>query len=135
MLTWLTRRTSMSKFFTYAGDPMLACPCCGDRGMNTEFLNTLDSIRAEYGQPMIVSSGYRCATYNAKMSSTGFCGPHTTGRAIDIKVFGEDAIKLIRIALNKGMTGVGVKQHGPHNKRFVHLDDLSNGIRPWIWSY
>lgn len=134
MPMWLMRRTKMSKYFTYSCDPMLACPCCGDKGMNMAFLDKMDEIRKEYG-PIRISSGYRCAQYNAKLSSTGFCGPHTTGRAVDVPVYGEDAIRLIRIALNKGMTGVGVKQKGPHNKRFIHLDDLSNGIRPWIWSY
>ena len=36
-----------------------------------------------------------------------------------------------------GMTGIGIKQHGPHNKRFIHLDNLDNSThpRPTIWSY
>jgi hypothetical protein len=36
------------------------------------------------------------------------------------------------------MTGIGVAQRGPHDKRFIHLDDLKNSEqnpRPWIWSY
>lgn len=125
----------MIKYFSYDGDPMLSCPCCGDKGMTVDFLKKLDKIRGEYGKPMIVNSGYRCAKYNASMSSTGFCGPHTTGRAVDIKTSGEDAIRLVRIALNNGITGIGVKQSGPHNKRFIHLDDLAGDVRPWIWSY
>lgn len=125
----------MAKFFNYKTDPMLACPHCGDRGMNTSFLERLDKIREEYGQPMIVSSGYRCSHYNQIISTTGHNGPHTTGRAVDIKVKGDDAVKLLRIAINHGVTGVGVSQKGPHNARFLHFDDITRGLRPWIWSY
>lgn len=103
--------------------------------MTVPFLQKLDSIREEYGQPIIVSSGYRCATYNNKISSTGVGGPHTRGRAVDIPCHGEEAIRLIRIALRNGMTGIGVKQNGTHSKRFIHLDDLEEGVRPTIWSY
>ncbi len=134
MPMWGMRKT-VSKFFTYEGDPMLACPCCGDKGMALVFLRKLDKIREEYGKPMIVSSGYRCAKYNASMSSTGFCGPHTTGRAVDICVSRGDALSLVKIALDNGITGLGVNQKGSYNKRIIHLDDLSGNVRPWIWSY
>lgn len=101
--------------------------------MVTSFLERMDAIREDYG-PIIVSSGYRCSHYNSIVSTTGHNGPHTTGRAVDVPVYGEDATRLIKIALNHGMTGIGVHQKGPHNKRFIHLDDLTN-MRPWIWSY
>jgi len=125
---------TVSKYFTYTGDPLLACPHCGDRGMVTTFLDKMDSIREDFGRPLVVSSGYRCSHYNSIVSSTGKSGPHTTGRAMDVLVSGEDAYEIIALAPKYGITGIGVSQKGPHNKRFLHLDDLKH-LRPWVWSY
>ena len=108
---------------------------CGTCEMVPAFMDLLQQIRNEYGKPMIVTSGYRCPAHNAKVSTTGKNGPHVLGEAVDIKVYGRDAHRLIKIAIAYGMTGIGVKQHGPHDGRFVHLDTLQGETRPWIWSY
>lgn len=123
----------MSRYFSYISDPLLSCPCCGDRGMVTAFLEKLDLMREEYGRPIRISSGYRCAHYNSKVSSTGIDGPHTTGRAVDIPCRGEDAHELLGLAFKHGFTGIGVSQKG--SKRFIHLDNLNHNLRPWLWSY
>jgi hypothetical protein len=78
----------------------------------------------------------RCPEHNAKVSSTGYAGPHTTGRAIDIGVSHGRALELVRMALTSGFTGIGINQKG--NARFIHLDDIPDGEgqpRPTIWSY
>ena len=60
------------------------CRCgCGRAEMNATFLAQLDTLRSIYGKPLTVTSGYRCPSYNAKVSSTGMTGPHTTGKAAD----------------------------------------------------
>lgn len=84
---------------------------------------------------MPVNSGARCPAYNNKVSGTGLTGPHTKG-AIDVGVRGDQALTVVRIALEEGFTGIGVSQKG--DKRFIHLDDLPNAPgqpRPTIWSY
>ena len=86
---------------------------------------------------MPVNSGARCQEYNAKISGTGLDGPHTKGAA-DIGVSGAKALAVIAAAQAEGMTGIGVKQHGPYAGRFVHLDALPNADgqpRPHLWSY
>lgn len=125
------------RYFSYETDRMLTCPCCGERGMDADFMLDLDSLRAMLGFPLGISSGYRCPAYNASISSTGDDGPHTTGKAVDIPISGQKALDLVATARKMGFTGIGVKQNGPHNKRFIHLDKLSpkEGPRPWIWSY
>lgn len=46
------------------------------------------------------------------------------------------AYEVVAAALLAGMRGIGVKQHGPHSGRFIHLDDLRDGYpRPNLWSY
>lgn len=117
----------------------LQCKCgCERADMSGEFMAQLQSIRDVVG-PMVVSSGFRCPLYNARVSRTGSDGPHTSGRAADIRVRGGKAYRLIEVAQAHGMTGLGISQKGPHPQRFVHLDNLQNGEtpapRPWVWSY
>ena len=114
----------------------LACKGDGSIRMDTIFLDILELVRARYGRPMIVTSGYRSPAYNMKVSTTGPEGPHTTGQAVDIAVRGQDALDLLGVALSLGLSGIGVKQHGP--SRFIHLDNLgatTTRPRPTIWTY
>lgn len=95
------------------------------------FMEKVEALRRLYNRPMPVTSAARCPAHNAKVSSTGTTGPHTTGRAIDIGVRGADALDLVRVALSLGgFTGIGVSQKG--SARFIHFDDLP---RKAIWSY
>ena len=123
----------MKNYFTI---DELKCKCgCESSNMNPIFMELLCIIRKIYDKPMILTSAYRCNKYNKSIGG----GPaHVSGRAVDVSVYGEDALRLISIATDFGITGVGVKQHG--SGRFIHLDSLGKNEyiaspRPWIWSY
>lgn len=107
--------------------------------MDERFMRRLDALRLAFGKPIQISSGWRCPEHNAAVSSTGDRGPHTTGRAVDILVNGNDAYELVRIAYKLGFTGIGIQQKGPRAGRFIHLDDLDAPAgfpnRPTMWSY
>ena len=121
------------KYFSQAE---MACKCgCGEAPMDEDFMRVLDAIREDFGKPLAVSSGYRCPSHNAVVSSTGSTGPHTTGCAADVKVSGADAHRILELALQYGAMGIGVSQKGPHGSRFIHIDTIHSGNRPWIWSY
>lgn len=112
------------------------CKCgCGQNKMDPQTLNRFDALRAQYGKPLIVTSGYRCPDHNAKVSGTGRNGPHTTGQAADFAVDRGDAHRLLQIAATMGFTGIGVQQKG--GGRFIHLDTLQphQAPRPTVWSY
>lgn len=112
------------------------CKHCGENKMDSVFLTELDELRARCGFPLGVTSGYRCATHNQAVSTTGPNGPHTTGRAVDFAVRGAQALEVIRHAQLMGFTGIGVQQKGA--TRFIHIDNLPNAPgqpRPTIWSY
>lgn len=116
------------------------CACgCGRNEMQPDFIRKLDDLRSRFDFPFVVTSGYRCPDHNAKVSTTGRDGPHTTGRAVDLSLFGRRAFLVIRQASLFGfMTGLGLNQRGQHEKRFVHLDDLEAGdgrYRPTVWTY
>lgn len=107
--------------------------------MDPHFIEMLDILRESVGAPFVIHSGIRSATYNQQISNTGPKGPHTTGKAADIRcsdpVF---AYSVIKHALSfKGVdghifSGIGIA------KGFIHLDILTKeeGFpRPWVWSY
>lgn len=125
------------RYFTTIEFACRGSDCCGGESrMNDAFVDKLDELRGRCGFPLIVNSGYRCPVHNVRVSSTGPAGPHTTGRAADLRVDRGAAYKLLGIALKLGFTGIGLKQHGA--SRFVHLDDLEqpeHSPRPTVWSY
>jgi hypothetical protein len=115
-------------------------------------LDALELLRVEFGYPMVINSGYRCPSYDAqvhKWRDPGYGeelrhGPHTVTEdknlAVDVKVSGALAYKLIGLARVHGFTGIGISQRGDHEKRFIHLDRLhpaqsGNRPRPTVWSY
>lgn len=124
----------MTPHFTRAE---LSCKCCGEMRLSEAFVNKLEALRVDAGFPFHISSGYRCPKHNQAVSSTGARGPHTRD-AVDVRIYGERAHRLVGLATKHGFSGIGVSQKGPQGSRFIHLDDLPNGPdspRPWIWSY
>lgn len=113
-----------------------ACRHCGENRMDDVFITELDDLRHHLGFALPISSGYRCPEHNARVSSTGRIGPHTTGRAADIAVDRGRAYEVLQAAMAMKFTGIGVQQKG--GARFIHLDNLPNAPgqpRPTIWSY
>ena len=53
--------------------------------------------------------------------------------AVDITIRGEDAYKLIQVALEHGVPRIGVNQKG--SSRFIHLDGDTSKPSPVFWSY
>ena len=123
--------------WVYFTEEELACKGTDECDMHPEFMEKLIAVREDYNQPMIITSGYRHLAYNDTIGGAKN-SPHLYGRAVDVKVAGGDALRLIGVALRHGMRGIGVKQRGDHDRRFIHLDDMPQSDthpRPWIWSY
>lgn len=115
-----------------------ACRGSGQIVVDTEFLDQFERLRAMFDRPLIISSGYRSPAYNNAKSETGFDGPHTTGRAMDVLIYGAHAYELLGLVMGLGFyTGIGIHQRGDHAKRFLHLDALAapEHPRPTIWTY
>lgn len=115
----------------------LACRHTGQLLVVPETLSRLQLLRQEYGQPMPVTSGYRSPEHPVEVKKKSLSGAHVQGRGFDIAMFG-DTVPFILLASKHGFTGIGVKQHGRVNRRFIHIDDIPSGAeqpRPWSWSY
>jgi hypothetical protein len=141
----------MAQLYTYFSPHELSCHCgdcdLGEEDMSPEFMHRLIPLRRECDFSFPLSSSVRCPAHNAAVSSTGLTGPHTLiavddgpaqAHAVDVLLYGQRAFKVLGLAAQYGMTGLGVHQRGPRDKRFIHLDDLPNDPhppRPWPWTY
>lgn len=121
----------MSDYFT---KEELRCKCgCDQELIDKEFLELLDDLRGIVGKPFIITSGYRCSEYNKDVSSTGSNGPHTLGRAVDIKADSKLKFEIVEKAIRHfDCFRFGIA------KNFIHIDDLSeeDGFSSnVIWTY
>ena len=127
----------MSRNWEFFTEQEMQCRGTGECDMNEEFMSKLIELRIKFNEPMIITSGYRHPAHNMAIGGTRNSA-HTKGRAVDVLVMGKEALRLVRLALDTGMTGIGVAQKGKANTRFIHIDDLEDSDenpRPYIWSY
>jgi uncharacterized protein YcbK (DUF882 family) len=126
------------KRWKYFSEDELRCQGTGEIKMDESFMEKLVALREKLNQPMTISSGYRSQAHNITINGSKNSA-HLYGKAVDVVCNGKKAYNIVRLALEMGFTGIGVKQHGIHEKRFIHIDTMSlQGVtspRPWIWSY
>lgn len=116
-----------------SADTKLNCACgCGKglKDMNKSFMCKLDTARRFANTPFIIISGYRCPSYNAKVSQTGRYGAHTTGHAIDVQV----TTSRKRYLILKALIEVGFNRIGI-GKGMIHVDDDPGKDQNVIWEY
>ena len=127
-----------SKRWKYFSEEELRCKGTGELKMMEEFMTKLILLREKVNQPLVISSGYRTPEYNKRIGGSSKSA-HILGQAVDIVCSGTKAHTILMHALELGFTGIGVKQHGDHKSRFIHLDTVKTGVegipRPWVWSY
>jgi zinc D-Ala-D-Ala carboxypeptidase len=86
--------------------------------------------------PLSTSSGYRSPEHSleqAKVHQGKPLGTHTLDRAIDLQASFGAAFEIATKADQVGFTGIGIKQHGPTEGRFILLDDLGTGELVGVW--
>ena len=105
------------------------CQCgCDLTGINmdADFIDKLQKIRAQIDFPLIVTSGLRCKSHNARVGGSSR-SKHMLGIAVDFYL--TDAVKryeLVYLAMDYGLSvGVG--------KTFIHLD-MRKGV-PVLFGY
>jgi len=124
----------MREYFT---ESELACPCCGINKVKPSFRRRLNQLRHALGFPLIPSSAFRCRQHNEDVGG-GVDSAHLAGRGIDFPIARGRAFRMVEEAQKLGFTGIGLRQKGDTDERFIHLDDLLNEPhrpRPTIWTY
>ena len=61
------------------------CPCCGKANIATNLIIKLQQLRDDIGEPIYITSGYRCKAYNKKIGGYSK-SPHLKGLAADIQI-------------------------------------------------
>lgn len=107
----LTRNFRLSEFQCNCGRCTL-----NDTKINQDFVDKLQELRFRLGKPMQITSGFRCKDWNTKVGGSKK-SQHLVANAADIVCdIREDRVKLIRWALELGLTvGLG--------KGFLHFDN------------
>lgn len=111
----------------------MECRCGCGMLPDPKLMEWLQWVRNSLRQPMPVTSGARCPEWNAKIGGRPG-SQHVHGMAADIAVHGLAAMNLIGVAKLWGVQGLGLKQHGPVEGRFVHLDTGPRST-PTLWTY
>lgn len=120
--------------YQYFQDKELQCHCgCKQNKMDEDFMHLLEEMRREAGFPFVITSAYRCPEWNAQTSHTGAIGPHTTGKAVDIKCTHEKAHKILGLAIKYGIHGIGISQKGDWGSRFIHIDNARDDKKLWTY--
>lgn len=113
------------------------CPCgCIRQQISKKLIKNLEKLRVSFGSPIIVTSGYRCASYQARLRSSGLQtavnrSQHELGRAADLAATQDDLMPylLIHCAWHFKAVGDGTRIAEP----FVHVDERRS--RPRLWVY
>jgi len=123
----------MKKRWEFFSEDELRCKGTGEINMDESFMKQLIALRKELDQHMHIISGYRHMAYNDVIGGNRD-SPHLKGKAVDVACHGKKAYNIIRLATEHGFKGIGIKQHGSKEDRFVHLD-MDSYTSPTIWSY
>ena len=115
----------MSKRWLYFSDDDFDCVCCGKNWTDFTLIDRLDKLRAEYGAPVKIVSGYRCEEHNKAVGGVAN-SQHVLGKAADISAANLD--KLYEIAC-RHFKAVG----DGRSKGFIHLDLRQDKQRRWTY--
>ena len=99
-----------------------------------KLIDILCEIREHYGSPLIINSGYRCPTHNAKVGGAAN-SRHTKGDAVDFVVKGVKTREVYEFCENLPCAdeiGLAIKHNPNEFKGFVHLDTRGFKAR-WVY--
>ena len=104
----------------------VACRCCGELWPEdvghalpdylADALDALQALRDAWGEPIVLTSGHRCARHNAEVG--GAEGSQHLRIAFDCIMPAERQADFVTMAMTAGFTGIGRYPR----RGFVHLD-------------
>lgn len=98
------------------------CHCgCGKALVDDKLVGYLQQIRDRFGQPLIITSPYRCDKHNKNVGgATG--SRHTKGQAADFYIPGIAPAEIAKYAESIGVKGIGLYEKADCGDDFVHID-------------
>lgn len=111
----------------------LRCKCQNCKGeqpnkVKLVAIEALQRIRDELGEPMVLTSAYRCPLHDDEVKKS-MPGTHNRGVGFDILVpWGNKRMRIIELAIKHGFKGFGFAES------FLHIDMGSSYHRSWGYS-
>lgn len=111
------------------------CQCsnedCADQKIAIDLVNKLTALRSAYGEPIHITSGFRCHAHQLELTAKGCetangISQHELGNASDIVGDNMHSLSIIILALND-FKAIGF------SKRFIHIDLRSDKERRWYY--
>jgi len=98
--------------------------------MQVPFVQKLDALREKVGFRLVVNSGFRSISYNARLRDSVDGSAHCLGCAVDLACRdSRTRFLVLKAALELGFQRMGI---GP---TFVHLDDDITRASEVVWLY
>lgn len=94
--------------------------CCSTVKIDPKLADYVQKIRDHFGQPVTISSGYRCPTHNKAVGGASK-SRHVEGMAADIVVKGVAPAEVAKYAESIGIKGIGLYET-PKDGYFIHID-------------
>ena len=118
---------SMSQLSYHFHRDEFACKCgCGFNTVDSELITVLETIRAQFKKPVVITSGCRCFKHNTKSGGSDN-SQHIYGRAADFKIEGVAPAEVARFVdeLWPNQYGLGVYSS------WTHIDTRTKGPARW----
>ncbi len=115
----------------------MACKHTNLCDIHPDLMDLLQSMRDELGKPIFISSGYRHPTHPVEVMKEK-PGEHALGMAADIICHGVQAQDMMRMALARGVSRIGLHQKGRASGRFLHVgiaDKHTTEFQSATWTY
>lgn len=114
------KATKLGTYFNSAEFDCHGTGCCSSTVINEKLVEYLNKIRAHFGRPITITSGYRCPAHNRNVGgATG--SRHSKGDAADIVVQGVAPRIVAQYAESIGVLGIGLYETAKDGY-FVHID-------------
>lgn len=115
-----TNRNYLTKNFQVCEFSCHGSGCCDTVLVDDKLISYVQKIRDHFGKPVVINSGYRCATHNKAIGGVSN-SYHTKGMAADIAVEGVAPAEVAKYAESIGILGVGLYETDADG-HFVHVD-------------
>ena len=126
---WITSDGKQSHFTV--SETMCKCGC-EESHVAQILLDRMEALRVKLGKPILISSGFRCPTWNERVGGAPLSG-HISGEAFDYYCprLQLSQLWLFTERLDEGFDGLG--SYPESKPPFLHLDCLGDRYSRWLY--
>jgi uncharacterized protein YcbK (DUF882 family) len=133
LITW--KRGEFHQLSPHFNSTEIQCQCeqCPEQQIESELLDRLELIRAQFPDGIQITSGYRCPSHQAEILHSGMYetvqnSQHVLGRAVDCRPVKLGVMHQFEAEAAKHFKAIGIAS------TFLHLDLRDDKVRRWTYS-